>query len=1170
MLSIPSLSQELLPNVYIKRLSLETTYATKITPPKNDGYTVPQYALEKQMVPAGSLVANLTLAIKFSRGDGDYKSDLIKLLESEYMQNYNIYIHQLGKKSQFDYLDSTNPVIYDSQGQLSNLAKGVLINESPFAESVGTQTKVINFKNLYYGSLYPGSNPDGGSIYIEQGSSALGQDDTFENLPVQILSDGTRLVEIVANIKFENITKNQDFLGYAIVSSVSNPDLDDNIYVSAVTRDIAILDGKFQDKGLIFTIAQYPANEPNVDKLLKYGNPGDIWAGPVHYHQPTDSFMAGAAHVSSKPHPKLDYAIVRNTRFVDNRVFDKIQKVLYNASKDFSFLDGGQSPFYGAFDPSNWLDYKKVAYISDISLTQDRLGNVEGYFAIDKEEIIADKCFFRTFFASVAQLQGQEAYYGDLNTQQILNSAKLLRCAIKNGNEVLAVMDDDNSSTPQIFEYGPNSSYTSSQTKSFTVEKINMFSPGLYENEQVFGDFGTLVPRNPFDTREVFVFKHKIGNQNRTGPITTTQNYSLEVEYSDPTIDFVKMMRNGVTTALTDVKKVIKFVEFHAAPLINNLIGGNLKSGFDPITGQIHPSVITMMVDSGFTEFTDIPLAGAQQINLNADIGILLLTSLMPDNLMYSYIYAFLYSNKLKDKLSAIDFAKYFINLGNIYTITNEKLIQLESLLRYIQYTLNLALEPVGAKALKVSRGSGYIDSISQGNVKKTSKEKTIKTESSKQSTITTSDHGYDFTGIIDSDAFQQGKASNTSFGNFFFNGSSYPEAAGRNKEAFLDIFLADYELASLYNYFELTKNSSTPENFTFSIKGTTKDFNALDMLYSYLHTPCLDSLLKRALISTVVLPQSVFVGKKNVSPQIIFTSIAKIKRDILENNRIFINQAPNQFGGNAVAISLAEDLITLHARQGTTFPEITQGEFFKIQNQQEALSPNDNDIGEAEGENLDNFIPGYKFNYNFKQVEIKRNNLMNSLFSKQALNKFTNNFRLNYNKQIENLEITDQQKVNIELGKESLESLSLVVKDGTASQFKDYLNSDQGYIVNGIIDPSRISQFFFVHQNIVRVEYLSGYEFMNYDIIYNPEDSPYTKAVITVYKSNIKKPIWRTLNKEVIDTFRQSSNAESKLLCRLVRYDSPYINKFFAKNFDMPLVHSYFTLNNGGPQVIV
>ena len=102
-----------------------------------------------------------------------------------------------------------------------------------------------------------------------------------------------------------------------------------------------------------------------------------------------------------------------------------------------------------------------------------------------------------------------------------------------------------------------------------------------------------------------------------------------------------------------------------------------------------------------------------------------------------------------------------------------------------------------------------------------------------------------------------------------------------------------------------------------------------------------------------------------------------------------------------------------------------------------------------------------------------------------------------------------------------------------------------------------------FKHQNIVRVEYLAGYENGTDTIsIKNEDGTLYTtengSISVDVATRNVNKPIWKVLNKQTLDNMKENT----KILCRLSRYNySHYINKRLVKELNLPLLNNYFIL---------
>ena len=130
---------------------------------------------------------------------------------------------------------------------------------------------------------------------------------------------------------------------------------------------------------------------------------------------------------------------------------------------------------------------------------------------------------------------------------------------------------------------------------------------------------------------------------------------------------------------------------------------------------------------------------------------------------------------------------------------------------------------------------------------------------------------------------------------------------------------------------------------------------------------------------------------------------------------------------------------------------------------------------------------------------------------------------------------------------------------------FKNFTSANQGYIKNGVINPARLSDFWFGHQNIVRLEYLSGYQqtVQNVSSVEESGTGAILQANVKNRKrlyTNYKKPQWRLLKPGIFDSLAPGK----KILCRLVRYENGTVNKKMVKAFDMPLINSYFTLTNG------
>ena len=170
------------------------------------------------------------------------------------------------------------------------------------------------------------------------------------------------------------------------------------------------------------------------------------------------------------------------------------------------------------------------------------------------------------------------------------------------------------------------------------------------------------------------------------------------------------------------------------------------------------------------------------------------------------------------------------------------------------------------------------------------------------------------------------------------------------------------------------------------------------------------------------------------------------------------------------------------------------------------------------------------------------KNILMSSLLSRKKFSKTNNkSFVLDMSKSGFKPYMSKHQSFLFNTLQPPIQVLCLSVEGGSnpfrsfdQNLIKPEITNMPTYVKNGVVSPALMAYFWFIHQNIVKVEYLSG------------------------YKSNLKTPSWRMLTSSVITKMDEGQ----KILCRLVRYEYPYyINKNLIKAYDMPLINSHFLL---------
>ena len=190
---------------------------------------------------------------------------------------------------------------------------------------------------------------------------------------------------------------------------------------------------------------------------------------------------------------------------------------------------------------------------------------------------------------------------------------------------------------------------------------------------------------------------------------------------------------------------------------------------------------------------------------------------------------------------------------------------------------------------------------------------------------------------------------------------------------------------------------------------------------------------------------------------------------------------------------------------------------------------------------------------------DITKNDLMSGLLTRQLLTDVVKNTSFDLKKGIAGPDFIPSG--DISQGALPTQIASLMVSPTfTGSPFLDF-SQNQGYIDNFVINPSLLSEYWFKHQNIVKVEYLSGFVTSTEQKFLKSNDNPYIPLeVVEIEERNVSKPVWELLTSDVLS----AASAEQGILCRLVRYDDAnYINRHIVNKLDMPLINSYFIITN-------
>ena len=1062
MISLESLKDNLIPNVYVKNLSLNSTYSGTKLDNKKTGYYDPTKPDEKLMALGKQAMSNLSLSMKLVK-DKKSNDELIHLLYSELSDYIKIYVHQITDKNLYENILSNKDKKYLLTTDWNNLPAS--------SKNPNIKTQVFEFANFWNQ-----------------------QETTLEKqMNEEYLDNGTILIESNLETKFEFEDK-INFLSYIITPTIKNvEELGDEILLGKVSADIIILDGKFQNEGLVFTIAPFPTGT-NTLALSKFGKPGDTWAGGVHVHK--NVFMAGDKH-SNEPHPVLDYKVVPITKFVDNRVADKIEKNILNITNTFEKVNSSITRYKNS--AVNLLDFesnKKSTFVSEIYLSQDETMDINGFFSVDKSTLIKKNCAFPFVFDNI-----QQAFDPNLSSIQLKN---LLSKAIL--GQMRVYMDG------QLLD---------ESSPSFNILQEADLQADLNQSGI-----------------EYYSFKKKIKDTATLG----SHKFKVEVEYRDPTVEYVKEILQLLKPAKSSINAILKRLEISVSTK-----AGIWESGFNEITKRITQKGKFVLLEEQIVEV----------IKSGDKMGtVVAIENLINDPRSFAYFYNSQADDDNQDNSSYEQFKTYMRSLSNVETATSETLLLLVRFLDTLTDMLEKSLDSVGATESKSTGGTGaeneYGKEKGKGNVF-SSREKKMITASSMESKIVLQEKGYDFTGFVKSGI--PGLENVT---------------LGRINSHFLQISKDDYKAACEHIMFSLTStsvskdqnldilNDDVPLNVGLPTPFMAKISNSA---YSYLSIP--PEFIK----SCVTLPSTVVnMDSNNVNIENIFTAIVKYNYLLYENHNVGNHKAQvrkdldtilsKKFGAFLPLMAVLTEKSTSTA--GTGKNSSKKDNLSGIGNPLDppTLPPGTSGLP---SQGVDPYsVPKVETEYTVDWKEQHNNNfLLASLLNKLLLSrKYT--FRVPMSRSnfapygtngtpeekaegyfsfiLEHNASQDSAGFVVSIPLQ-IQALSIQKNESSAPLF-NFSNNKKYYINQNVINPLLLCYYWFLHQNIAKVEYLSGYE-KSVDItaLKNNDDPYLIDKSVKIETRNVNKPMWKILDAKAIGKIQSGK----RVLCRISRYRYPY-----------------------------
>ena len=203
---------------------------------------------------------------------------------------------------------------------------------------------------------------------------------------------------------------------------------------------------------------------------MYYGNPGDVWMGPIHmqqYFKPNDPnwgkfrAMGGAEHSSDSPHPFLDYNITSNNKIIDYRAASEIENIfVYNTNIYEKILASSSKVLHKGEKKKDTIDelvgdraiFSEVNYsirptqrvvpgkTSDTTIVKN---NIHFLFAIDKLKLIKETTTLPGFLDKLI-------FFSSAAAQNIVESMEIFHFEIirinKTTGESTSLITGDNDS----------------------------------------------------------------------------------------------------------------------------------------------------------------------------------------------------------------------------------------------------------------------------------------------------------------------------------------------------------------------------------------------------------------------------------------------------------------------------------------------------------------------------------------------------------------------------------------------------------------------------------------------------------------------------------------------------------------------------------------------------
>jgi len=318
--------------------------------------------------------------------------------------------------------------------------------------------------------------------------------------------------------------------------------------------EVIIDAGKTVQKGMMFYISENQGDTTKFNHMK-----GDLWFGGVHKDTLPDGtmkYMAGNNH-DNNLHPILEYILVDNKRILDFRQITTIKKTILNFQKTSDSIFGGS--YYNLQSKVSVADFSEIACFSNLissiqrGTSENPNVSIKLFFTIDWGKLIKRYSLIPGLLdleSSIIETFG--SLHDSMLSFKIYRERLNVAHNIVNQNNRKLIYDG----YPKIFYYGRGGA-----TKLFLDagdEKIyNKPISALVPVNLNYGKGGLPVAANlqhyTFTDYDVTAAASEPGESIQNGQF----KYSIEVEFHDPTLDFLMLHYNTIEEAIQPLEEYV-------------------------------------------------------------------------------------------------------------------------------------------------------------------------------------------------------------------------------------------------------------------------------------------------------------------------------------------------------------------------------------------------------------------------------------------------------------------------------------------------------------------------------------------------------------------------------------------------------------------------------------